>query len=543
VHHRCYGVIATKERFDNVTPSARLRARARIAPRPGLPVAASPSQPIDPPPKSSETNFQKHTEAQLRRSEALLAQAEKLANMGSWEFDVETQETYWSAQFYRILGFEPRQGPATLEARLQLVHPDDRERVGTNLLSAMQNNQPYESETRYLLPGGRIRLLHTRCLPIADSNGRVIRVVGMSQDITEQKEIAEKMRRNEALLAQAEQLANLGSWEYDVEAKTFTWSDQMYRMLARPSAGGPITLEQACAIFHPDDRANVWQDVMDIVASGHAVENEFRFVLPDGQIRIFHSRAVPVTNSSGTVTLIRGMSQDITDRKHTEEELRQLSHQLLNIRDDERRRMARDLHESAAQSLAALKMTLSRVAEMVPAENEHGRELVTASLELAEDAIREVRTLSHLMHPPMLDFVGLGPALRWYAAGFSERSRIAVKVEIEEDFGRLPQETEIAIFRIVQEALTNVHLHSGSPSATIRVARQAASIHIQVQDQGHGMALEPKSSVWPARIAIGIAGIRERVKQLNGELEIRSVPGKGTTVSVILPFTKENARS
>jgi PAS domain S-box-containing protein len=483
--------------------------------------------------------FQNQTEAQLRRSEALLAQAEQLANLGSWAIDVETQETYWSAQFYRILGFEPQQGPVSLEARLELVHPDDRERVGANLLAAMQDSQPYESETRYLLPGNRVRLLHTRCLPIVDSNGRVIRIVGMSQDITEQKEIAEKMRRSEALLAQAEQLANLGSWEYDVEGKTFTWSDQMYRMLARPSGGGPITLEQACEIFHPDDRAGVWQDVMEIVASGHPAENELRFILPDGQIRIFHSRAVPVTNSSGTVTQIRGMSQDVTDRKRTEEELRQLSHQLLNIRDDERRRMARDLHESAAQSLAALKMTLSRVAEMVPAESEHGRQLVTASLELAEDAIREVRTLSHLMHPPMLDFVGLGPSLRWYAAGFSERSRIAIKVEIEEDFGRLPQETEIAIFRIVQEALTNVHRHSGSPSATIRVARQAASIHIQVQDLGRGMALEPKSTIWPARIAIGIAGIRERVKQLNGVLEIRSVPGKGTTLSVILPCTKE----
>lgn len=478
-------------------------------------------------------------EAQLRRSEALLSQAEQLANMGSWEIDVETRETYWSDHFYRILGFEPQQGPVSLDARLELVHPDDREKVGANLLAAMQFNQPYEAETRYVLPGNRVRLFHTRCLPITNAAGMVVRVVGMSQDITEQKEIAEKMRKSEALLAQAEQLANLGSWEYDVEGQTFKWSEQMYRMLARPSEGAPITLEQACAIFHPDDRARVWQDVTGIIADGHAIENELRFVLPDGQVRVFYSRAVPVKNSSGGVCRIRGMSQDITDRKRVEEELRQLSHQLLNIRDDERRRMARDLHESAAQSLAALKMTLSRVAEMVPPENEHGRQFVNASLELAEDAIREVRTLSHLMHPPMLDFVGLGPALRWYAAGFSERSRIAVKVEIEDDFGRLAQEMEIAIFRIVQEALTNVHRHSASRSATIRLVRQGDGIHVQVQDQGQGMAVPSKSAGWRASLGIGIAGIRERVKQLNGEFEIRSVPGEGTTVSVTLPFTNE----
>ncbi|MGA8220043.1 MAG: PAS domain-containing protein [Candidatus Acidiferrales bacterium] len=490
-------------------------------------------------PTTQQTADHIQTEAQLRRSEALLAQAEQLANMGSWEIDVESCETYWSDQFYRILGFEPQQGPVSLEKRLELVHPDDREKVGAHLLAAMQSNQPYEAKTRYLLPGNRVRLFHTRCIPITDSSGRVVRVVGMSQDITDQKEIAEKMRRSEALLAQAEQLANLGSWEYDVEGQTFNWSEQMYRMLARPSEGTPITLEQACAIFHPDDRARVWQDVMGIIADGHAIENELRFVLPDGQVRVFHSRAVPIKNPSGGVCRIRGMSQDITDRKRTEEELRQLSHQLLNIRDDERRKMAQDLHESAAQSLAALKMTLSRVAEMVPAENEHGRQFVTASLELAEDAIREVRTLSHLMHPPMLDFVGLGPALRWYAAGFSERSRIAVKVEIEDDFGRLNQETEIAIFRIVQEALTNVHRHSASNSATIRVARQGGTIHVQVQDQGQGMALPSKSAGWRPPLGIGIAGIRERVKQLDGKFEIRSVPGKGTTVFAVLPFTRE----
>jgi len=313
----------------------------------------------------------------------------------------------------------------------------------------------------------------------------------------------------------------------------------MYRMLARPSGEGPISLDQACAIFHPDDRARVWQDVQGIIADGRSVENELRFVLPDGQIRIFHSRAVPVKDPSGAVRSIRGMSQDITGRKRTEEELRQLSQQLLNIRDDERRRMARDLHESAAQSLAALKMTLSRVAEVLPPENARGCQLLASSIELTEDAIREVRTLSHLMHPPMLDFVGLGPALRWYAAGFSERSNIIVKVQIEEDFGRLPQEIEIAVFRIVQEALTNVHRHSGSRSASICVARRTSAIHVEVQDQGHGIALPRESGEGRAPLGIGIAGIRERVKQLNGEFDIGSVPGKGTTLSVLLPLPRD----
>jgi len=478
-------------------------------------------------------------EARLREGETLPAQAEQLASLGFWIADAETQETFWSDGFYRILGLDSQQGPVNIDTLFGLIHPDDREKVRATFLAAMGENRVYEGETRYLLPGNRLRYFHTRCLPIIDSSGQVVRVVGMSQDITEQKEIEYKMRKNDALLEQAEQLANLGSWEYDVERQTFAWSDQMYRMLARPGGEGPISLEQACAVFHPDDRERVWQDVLRIVAEGRSMENELRFLLPDGQVRIFHSRAVPVKDASGCVRLIRGMSQDITGRKGTEEELRQLSQQLLNIRDDERRRMARDLHESAAQSLAALKMTLSRIAEVMHPDNEHGRQLLASSLELTEDAIREVRTLSHLMHPPMLDFVGLGPALRWYAAGFSERSHIIVKVEIEEDFGRLPQEIEIAIFRIVQEALTNIHRHSGSHTAAIRVARQAAGIHVLVQDQGRGIESPPESAGGHAPLGIGIAGIRERVKQLNGEFGIQGASGKGTTLSILLPLARD----
>jgi two-component system NarL family sensor kinase len=147
--------------------------------------------------------------------------------------------------------------------------------------------------------------------------------------------------------------------------------------------------------------------------------------------------------------------------------------------------------------------------------------------------------VSHLLHPLVLDDAGLGPALRWYAAGFSERSQVAVKVEIADNFGRLPQETETAIFRIVQEALTNVHRHSGSRMAVIRVARRNGYIIVEVEDKGHGMPLPSESTGWRSPMGIGLAGIRQRVKQLNGEFEIKSALGEGTTICVVLPATKE----
>jgi two-component system NarL family sensor kinase len=178
--------------------------------------------------------------------------------------------------------------------------------------------------------------------------------------------------------------------------------------------------------------------------------------------------------------------------------------------------MARNLHESASQSLAALKMRLSRLAEAVPPNAENQRDLLESSLTLAEEAIREVRTVSHLLHPLVLDDAGLGPALRWYAAGFSERSKVAVRVEVAHELGRLPQETETAIFRIVQEALTNVHRHSGSRTAVIRVLRRNGNTVVEVEDKGHGMPMLSESTGWLSPMGIGLAGIRRRVKQLNG---------------------------
>ena len=363
----------------------------------------------------------------------------------------------------------------------------------------------------------------------------------LARDITQEKNAVETLRKNERLWAQAEQHARLGSWNYDVEKQSFTWSDQMYRMVGRDPGKDDIALELACTILHPEDRPRAWGDVQTIIKEGKPVENELRFVLPDGRIRVFHSRAVPLTDETGRVHQIQGMSQDITERKRAEEEQRRLAQQLLIVRDEEHRRMARNLHESASQTLAALKMTLSRLAEAVPQDAENQRDLLESSLTLAEEAIREVRTVSHLLHPLVLDDAGLGPALRWYAAGFSERSQVGVKVEIADNFGRLPQETETAIFRIVQEALTNVHRHSGSRTAVIRVARRNGYTILEVEDKGHGMPLPSESTGWRSPMGIGLAGIRQRVKQLNGEFEIKSALGEGTRVRVVLPAAKDSA--
>jgi len=216
--------------------------------------------------------------------------------------------------------------------------------------------------------------------------------------------------------------------------------------------------------------------------------------------------------------------------------LRDLTARLMRLQDEERRRIARELHDSVGQSLAALGMNLTSV------ESEIERLTKTAatlrdSATLVREMNQEIRTISHLLHPPLLDEAGLASALRWYAEGFAERSKIQVVLEIPKDFERLNPELETAVFRFVQECLTNVHKHSQGQRAKIQVVRVKDAIQVAVEDDGQGISLEKKKTLdLNSSPGVGIRGMRERLRQLGGSIEFQSAGGIGTIVCANLPL-------
>jgi PAS domain S-box-containing protein len=217
---------------------------------------------------------------------------------------------------------------------------------------------------------------------------------------------------------------------------------------------------------------------------------------------------------------------DLTSRKEQGE----LAARFQRMQDDERKRIARELHDSVGQLLAAIGMNISAVQLQSHKLDAEGTRAVSENAMLVEQVSREIRTISHLLHPPLLDVAGLVSALRWYVDGFSERSKIKVDLDIPSDFGRLPDEVEIAIFRIVQECLTNIHRHSGSDSAIITLARENDGLTVQVKDNGKGIPKEKQRDLLESgRAGIGFGGMRERLRQLHGSLDIQS-EGRGTTV-------------
>jgi signal transduction histidine kinase len=236
--------------------------------------------------------------------------------------------------------------------------------------------------------------------------------------------------------------------------------------------------------------------------------------------------------------LERKVEQRTADLNLANASLRELSGRLLQIRDEERRRIARELHDSVGQMLAAISMNIAVVRTQFGKLDSEAVRAVAENAQLIDQVSREIRTISHLLHPPLLDVAGLASALRWYVDGFSERSKINVEVDIPDEFRRLSTEMEIAIFRMVQECLTNIHRHSGSATATIRVREKDRCILVEVQDQGKGIPLDKQVEFGSSsRTGVGFRGMRERFRQLGGSLEIHSDPS-GTTVLAMLPLVE-----
>jgi signal transduction histidine kinase len=223
--------------------------------------------------------------------------------------------------------------------------------------------------------------------------------------------------------------------------------------------------------------------------------------------------------------------------EEAQESLRALSRHLMYVEDQEKRRIARELHDSAGQTVAALSMTLG-LASLKVREPVELAQLLEESKTLAAQLSKEIRTASYLLHPPLLDEVGLEGAVRWYVEGVAKRSglKIDLKIEPDQGFGRLPSEMEMTLFRVVQEGLTNVLRHSGSPEAAIRIARDSQSVVMSIVDKGEGIPAEKLAKVQTYGSGVGLAGMRERVRQLGGSMKIESNSG-GTAIRIGLPIS------
>ena len=278
------------------------------------------------------------------------------------------------------------------------------------------------------------------------------------------------------------------------------------------------------------------------IATGQPIQSEVYGWYREGSSELHWvlGTALPQFARDGAVASVIASFTDITEQRRAEEALRQLSNRLLQLQDEERRRLGRELHDSLAQSVLAVNLYMAQATGSSTPLDEPTRRALSEARRVLQEMSREIRTLSYLLHPPVLDELGLASAIKEYSEGFGERSGIAVELELQAGFERLPQESETALFRIVQESLANIQRHSGSEWAKIRLRGDSTRVDLEISDRGQGMDKTKIKHGDGARVrfGVGILGMRERMAQLGGKLEIESSP-TGTTVRAFIPLTAE----
>ena len=349
------------------------------------------------------------------------------------------------------------------------------------------------------------------------------------EDVTENRRQNDALKRQAALL----DLAHDAVLVRGMEGTIHFWSrgaEEMYGW-KKEEAVGKLKQTLLNTKF-----PKPWKEINEeMTRTGHW-EGELVHVRRDGTARIIQSRWA-LQREAGT-TVVLELNSDVTEKRVSEGRLRKLSSYLIRVQDEERRRIARELHDSTGQKLTFVKMGLDSLSKQTDLER-HASTL-SESLKFIDEAIQEIRTLAQLLHPPLLDEAGLAMATRWLVEGFAKRSGVAVNLVLPAALGRFPQNVEIALFRIIQEALNNIHRHSRADKAEIEITETTDSVTLRVFDNGKGFRSEPSEESPP--FGVGIQGMRERLTQLGGTLEIASGK-KGTTLTATVPSLSELSTS
>jgi PAS domain S-box-containing protein len=416
------------------------------------------------------------------------------------------------------------------------------------LMNQLEKGSIRDVETRARAKAGQVidALLWMERIQILDEEC----ILAVTCDITARKRIDEELARSERLLRLVLDALPVSVVVVDVNGDIILSNPAAGQIWGQVIRDGRERYERARAWWHDTGKELQpadWGSVRAVRDGETSVNEVIDIEAFDGVRKIVRTSAVPIRDTDGRVTGAVIVNEDVSARATAERErneaftqMRTLTGRLMRAQDDERRRIAQLLHETTAQDLAALKMHLARLARTEAGLSGTDRAALTESMELAERSMSGIRTLSYLLHPPFLDEAGLLSALRWYAAGFAKRSGIEVDLDLPSTFERLPQEVETALFRVVQEALINIHHHADSPTALIRLRVDDNRLLLEIVDRGRGMpsTAVPQLPAGGGALGVGVAGMRERLQQLGGTFEIQSSV-HGTTVRAQLPLSRD----
>jgi PAS domain S-box-containing protein len=423
------------------------------------------------------------------------------------------------------------------------IHPDDVPRVLEKWHARMAIGEGYEDEMRLRRADGEYRWFLVRTEPLRDEQGNLVKWYGSSTDIEDRKQAEERRRHGEVQLAQAQRLAHIGSWDWDLRTNRVTWSDELYHIFGLQP--GTISVAgQVDRFIHPDDLDLGWHMVKRAIASKEPYDYYHRIIRPDGTERIARSRGSIVIDERGEPIKVFGATQDVTELKQAEAKLKETSKQLRALsasrqtaREEESKRIAREIHDELGGALTSWRWDLEEIREVVgePLDSSQVASLRTkidAMIKLTETTLDTVRKLSSELRPPALE-LGLVEALEWQVLQFRERTGIAAELVCPMQKVDLDNGAATAVFRILQEALTNIQRHAQATQVTIKCWEESHRFILTIKDNGRGITESEKS----ASQSLGLLGMSERAQLAGGEINIKNAEDGGTRITVSIPVT------
>ena len=479
----------------------------------------------------------------LQDSQRRLARSQRMARLGDWSTESGHQGQRWSDEVFRILGLDPATTAPSFEAFLATVHPEDRSILCEGDAAALRDGTGYECDYRVLRADGGLTHVFGRISALRNAAGEIVGLYGTLQDITERKLAEAVLRSTTADLEQAQRLARVGSWHWQIEGDRLHWSPALYEILGRDPARQPLPCAEHAVLYTPQSGRRRHALVQQSLLSGAPFELEVEFLRADGTPNWGVSRGEVTRNDRGQIVGMSGTLQDITERKRTEialrdarDQVRELSGHLEDELNQERKRIALDVHDELGQMLTAMRLQLELLQSQL-AQPEQAQRTGDRLRELIEETMEVTRNVALNLRPPALD-LGLAAALEWLAEDFGLRTDIECRVEVPAADPGLDENEAIALFRIAQESLTNVARHARARQVSITLRLQGAWLQLEVHDDGAGF----DAGLPPPAGHFGLFGMRERALRLGAEMAVDSQPGAGCTVRVRVPVRAREHR-
>jgi len=489
---------------------------------------------------------QKAAEEELRSGRELLAQAQRAAKLGCFDLDLQTNTVVWSAELADLFGLPVGMSAGKHQDWEALIHPDDVAHATGSFADTFKKGESVAEYRIRRRSDGEIRWVESRGRVLLDDARQPVRLIGVTMDITDRKQAEEAIRRGEEEFHIIFEHAAIGMVLIDPSGHFLRGNPAFRDFIGYTELELPLLT--FADVTHPNDvglSRSLFQDAIDGKLDRQQVRK--RYIRKDGDIRSARMTISALRSDGGELRYCVAMVEDVTSQELAQHTLLQMSERLLRIQEEEQRRIAREVHDSTSQEMTALTLTLGALKASEPPLPEETRMQIAESLALAKRVAREIRTFSYLLHPPMLNELGLWAALRMFVEEFRERSGLQASLEVskEAEAVKLHADQEIALFRFVQEALANVHRHSGSKTAAVNVKRRNRLIEASVKDTGRGFPpglLNEIRATSGLAGGVGVPGMHERIGYIGGRVEIRS-DGHGAIVTAIVPIDYRSASS